>query len=129
MALRAGYERAVAATVVFDVLGTLFSLERLRPPLRALGAPDAALELWFAQSLRDYFACSHAGGYVPIAQVLEASLARSLAPFGAETPNSAAPMKPSHTRRFRSKEVAFRTQYRLHDPFASFSRAFFPSFA
>ena len=57
----------------------MFSLERLRPELERLGAPGSALELWFAQSLRDFFAHSHAGGYVPLAQVLDAALARTLA--------------------------------------------------
>lgn len=64
--------------MAFDVVGTLFSLERLRPKLQRLGAPGPALELWFAQSLRDFFACSHAGGYVPLAEVLEAALPRTL---------------------------------------------------
>jgi len=74
----------MAPTVVFDVIGTLFSLNRLRPPLRRLGAPDAALEIWFAQSLRDFFAYSHAGGYVPLAEVLDAALPRTLATLGVE---------------------------------------------
>jgi 2-haloacid dehalogenase len=75
----------MAPTVVFDVIGTLFSLERLRDPLRRLGAPDPALEVWFAQSLRDFFACSHAGGYVPLGEVLEAALPRTLAALDVET--------------------------------------------
>ncbi len=71
-------------TVVFDVIGTLFSLDRLRPELRGLGAPDHALELWFGQSLRDYFALSHAGGYLPMKEVLTASLPRTLGTFEIE---------------------------------------------
>lgn len=67
------------ATVVFDVLGTLFSLDRLRAALRERGAPAPALELWFGQCLRDYFAHSHAGGYIPLKQVLQAGLPRALA--------------------------------------------------
>jgi 2-haloacid dehalogenase len=74
----------VGATAVFDVIGTLFSLERLRSELVRLGAPGAALELWFAQSLRDYFAFSHAGGYVPLRDVLEAALPRALSVVGVE---------------------------------------------
>jgi 2-haloacid dehalogenase len=69
-------------TVTFDVIGTLFSLDRLRAELRDVGAPEGALELWFGQSLRDYFAFSHAGGYVPLKGVLEAALPRSLAAVG-----------------------------------------------
>jgi 2-haloacid dehalogenase len=75
----------VAPTVAFDVIGSLFSLERLREPIRRLGAPDAALEVWFAQSLRDFFAWSHAGGYVPLAEVLDAALPRTLAALGVDT--------------------------------------------
>lgn len=69
----------MAATVVFDVIGTLFSLERVRPEFTRLGAPELTLELWFAQSLRDFFAYSHAGGYVPMAEVMAAALPRALA--------------------------------------------------
>jgi 2-haloacid dehalogenase len=65
-------------------MGTLFSLERLRDGLRRLGAPDLALELWFSQSLRDYFACSHAGGYLPLRDVLAAALPRVLGGLGVE---------------------------------------------
>jgi 2-haloacid dehalogenase len=66
------------ATAAFDMLGTFFSLERVRRELTARGAPALALELWFSQSLRDFFACSHSGGYVPLRQVLEAALPRTL---------------------------------------------------
>lgn len=67
----------------FDIIGTLFSLERPRDELMALGAPHDALELWFAESLRDYFARSHSGGYAPLADILSAALARMLARLGA----------------------------------------------
>ncbi len=68
----------MAPTVAFDVIGTLFSLERLRAPLQAAGAPGTSLETWFAQALRDFFAYSHADGYVPLAEVLDGALARTL---------------------------------------------------
>lgn len=71
-------------TVVFDVIGTLFSLDRLRAELRDREAPDGALELWFGQSLRDFFAFSHAGGYVALKDVLEAALPRALASVGVQ---------------------------------------------
>lgn len=74
----------MGTTVIFDVLGTLFSLDRLRTELRELGAPGQALELWFGQSLRDYFAFSHAGGYVPLQDVLRAALPRALSAFEVE---------------------------------------------
>jgi 2-haloacid dehalogenase len=65
-------------TVAFDLLGTLFDLEPLRSRLQEAGLQDGPLELWFAQSLRDYFAVSHSGAYVPLAAMLEASLVRML---------------------------------------------------
>ncbi|MBD1907834.1 hypothetical protein NDI37_10015 [Funiculus sociatus GB2-A5] len=40
-------------TVVFDIIGTCFSLDKPRQRLVELDAPPHALELWFAQTLRD----------------------------------------------------------------------------
>lgn len=71
-------------TAAFDMLGTFFSLESLRPRLTALGAPPHALELWFASALRDFFATSLAGDYAPVRAVLEASLPRTLAELGVD---------------------------------------------
>jgi 2-haloacid dehalogenase len=68
----------MADTVAFDVIGTLLSLERARAALASVGAPDGTLAIWFGFSLRDYFAVSHAGSYVPLAEVLRADLARAL---------------------------------------------------
>ncbi|HZD80402.1 MAG TPA: haloacid dehalogenase type II [Actinomycetota bacterium] len=80
-------ERAVRGadhmtTVAFDVIGTLFDLERPRAALSQVGLPTGSLELWFAQSLRDAFALSHAGSYRPLADVLEAGLRRLVASTG-----------------------------------------------
>ena len=69
-------------TVVFDIIGTCFSLEKPRQRLVELGAPTYALDLWFAQTLRDAFALSHAGGYRPLKQVLEAELPRTMKVLG-----------------------------------------------
>jgi 2-haloacid dehalogenase len=74
----------LVTTVVFDVLGTLLSLDRPRAELKTLGAPECALDLWFAQSIRDACALSHAGGYAPLKEVLEAELPRTLASLGVE---------------------------------------------
>jgi 2-haloacid dehalogenase len=60
--------------VAFDVLETLFSLEPLRPRLVAAGLPREALELWFAQTLRDGFALAAAGAFRPFAAVARGSL-------------------------------------------------------
>lgn len=71
-------------TVAFDVIGTLLMLDRPRDRLLALGAPRETLELWFAQALRDAFAWSHAGGYRPLKEFLEAALPRTLDTVGVE---------------------------------------------
>ncbi|CAN5733734.1 haloacid dehalogenase type II [soil metagenome] len=69
-------------TVAFDVIGTLFSLDRPRRAFVDAGAAPETVDLWFAQSLRDYFAWSHAGAYAPLAEVLRATLPRVLAAHG-----------------------------------------------
>lgn len=68
--------------VAFDVIGTLFSLDTLRPLLERVGAPPHVLELWFAETLRDFFALSHSGSYAPLADVLAAALPRALGTLG-----------------------------------------------
>ena len=72
-------------TIAFDMIGTCFSLNKPKQRLVALGAPNYALQLWFAQTLRDAFALSHAGGYQPLKQMLEAELPRTLALLGVDT--------------------------------------------
>lgn len=72
-------------TVVFDIIGTCFSLTKPQQRLIELGAPAHLMQLWFAQTLRDAFALSHAGHYQPLKQILEAELPRSLAVLGIET--------------------------------------------
>ena len=73
-----------AKGVVLDIIGTCFSLDKPRQRLVELGAPPHALELWFAQTLRDAFAFSHAGSYLPLKEVLEAELPRTLKVLGIE---------------------------------------------
>lgn len=64
--------------VAFDVIETLFSLESLRSKLTDIGLPPDALEVWFAQLLRDAFAGDAAGQYVPFRDVAMATLERLL---------------------------------------------------
>jgi 2-haloacid dehalogenase len=71
-------------TVVFDIIGTCFSLDKPRQRLVELDAPPQALQLWFAQTLRDAFALSHAGSYRPLKEVLQAELPRTLKVLGIE---------------------------------------------
>jgi 2-haloacid dehalogenase len=68
--------------VVFDIIGTVFPLTPLRPAIQALGLPPAALENWFATGLRDAFALSAAGDFVPLLQVLDSALDQVLAEQG-----------------------------------------------
>ena len=65
-------------SVAFDMMGTTFSLERLDRALRERGAAEGSLQTLFAETLRDFFASSHAGEYRPLREVLEASLRRLL---------------------------------------------------
>ncbi len=77
------------ATVAFDVIGTLFSLDAPRRELAELGAPECTVDLWFAQSLRDYFSLSLSEHYVPMDKVLAAGLPRTLEMLGVEADEAA----------------------------------------
>ncbi len=79
-------------TIAFDMIGTCFSLDKPKQRLLALGAPTYSLQLWFAQTLRDAFALSHAGGYQPLKQMLEEELPRTLTLLGVE----ASPTQRAH---------------------------------
>ena len=63
------------SAVAFDVIGTLFSLEPLRAILGNAGVPgDNAVEVLFAETLRDAFALAATGAFQPLPAVLGASL-------------------------------------------------------
>lgn len=68
--------------VVFDVIGTVFPLDPLRPVITALGLPSAALEGWFAAGLRDAFALSASGDFAPLPEVLAGALDQVLSEQG-----------------------------------------------
>lgn len=68
--------------VAFDVIGTLFPLEPLRPRITDLRLPKAALEGWYSAALRDAFALAAAGDFTPFADVLEEALDGVLAEQG-----------------------------------------------
>lgn len=53
------------SVVVFDVIETLFPLEPLRAKLQGAGLPGHALEIWFAQLLRNAFALNATDSYSP----------------------------------------------------------------
>lgn len=65
--------------VAFDIIGTIFPLDPLRPLLAALGLPADGLESWFAHGLRDAFALSAAGDFAPFTTVLDGALDQVLA--------------------------------------------------
>lgn len=65
-------------TIVFDIIGTCFSLDKPKQALVEIGAPAYACTLWFTQTLRDAFATSSAGSYRPLKEVLQAELPRTL---------------------------------------------------
>jgi 2-haloacid dehalogenase len=46
-------EGMTVRTVAFDIIGTLFPLDPVRAALTAQGAPERALDVWFASALRD----------------------------------------------------------------------------
>ena len=73
-------QRPVAAA--FDIIETVFSLERLRERLTAAGLPGGSLETWFAQTLRDAFALEVTGVYKPFREIASATLASLFAGHG-----------------------------------------------
>lgn len=62
----------------FDMIGTVFSLESLRPRMEAAGLKGEHLELWFAHLLRDAFALSATGIYKPFLDIAGSALAALL---------------------------------------------------
>jgi 2-haloacid dehalogenase len=71
-------------TVVFDVLGTLFSFDSVIEALAShlpFGSRQEAkrfFQTWMWSSLRDYFATSHSGSYCSLMIILRHSLRRTL---------------------------------------------------
>ena len=63
--------------VLFDVLGTLFSLEPLQKKLRA-----PALEAWFERLLHSTATVTLTGGFEPFAELAESTLKTTVAKLG-----------------------------------------------
>lgn len=72
------------SAVAFDVVGTLFSLQAPRRELTEAGAPEHTLDLWMAQTLRDYIGLSYAGQYTPMTDVLGDTLRRAVETVGVD---------------------------------------------
>jgi 2-haloacid dehalogenase len=69
-------------TAVFDLIGTLFRLDRVSDHFEARDLPPVAADLWVASSLRDYMAISVAEGFEPLAEVLAGRVATIYETFG-----------------------------------------------
>jgi 2-haloacid dehalogenase len=65
--------------VIFDVVGTLFSLTRVRETFRAASVPEEFLPFWFARLLHVNMASALASRYVAFADAAESSLRQALA--------------------------------------------------
>ncbi len=65
--------------VIFDVVGTLFSLDRVREQIREQGLPPELLSWWFGRLLQTAMAATLANRYIPFRQAAEASLKQVLA--------------------------------------------------
>jgi hypothetical protein len=63
------------SVVIFDVVGTLASLDPVRVRLQSIGQPAHVLDGWFARLLRDGIALTLAGGYRPFGEVAASALA------------------------------------------------------
>lgn len=72
----------MAGALVFDVMGTLFSLSPLRERLRAVGAPEVALEAWFGRLLHWATSLTLVGEFRPFAEIAETALRTTLAQQG-----------------------------------------------
>ena len=65
--------------VIFDVLGTLFSLDAVRTKLSELGAPPATLEAWFERTLHSALTLTTIGEFRPFREIARAALQTTLA--------------------------------------------------
>lgn len=65
--------------VIFDVVGTLFSLSRVRAVFRDASVPEDFLPFWFARLLHVSMGSALANRYVPFRDAAESSLRQALA--------------------------------------------------
>lgn len=68
--------------IALDIIETVFALEPLAGRFKAVGLPETALRLFFAQLLRDAFALEASGAFKPFKEVAAASLAVVMANHG-----------------------------------------------
>lgn len=72
--------------VAFDIIGTVFSMEPMRPELVGLGLQPAALDLLYTAGLRDMFALACTNAFASFQSVLEGCLDELLAMEGLNAP-------------------------------------------
>lgn len=65
--------------VAFDIIGTVFTMEPMRPALVALGLPPTALDFLYTAGLRDTFALAATDTFAPFQSVLSGCLDEVLA--------------------------------------------------
>jgi 2-haloacid dehalogenase len=68
--------------VAFDMIGTVFSLEALRPKLDRMGLPALSLQFLYTAGLRDAFALAATNSYAPFLSTLKGALNELLAMHG-----------------------------------------------
>ncbi len=69
-------------TIVFDVIGTLFSLNQVRRVLLDLSIREELLEIWFLRLLHSAASCTMLGNYQPFGKLMPATLRQSLTVHG-----------------------------------------------
>lgn len=104
--------RKKPVVVALDVIETTFSLARLGLRFEEVGLPSDDLDLWFARSLRDFFALSATGTFRPFPEVLKANLSavgqrrgRDLSPNDLQTVLSGLLTLPPHPDSAEALEV------------------------
>jgi len=75
--------------LVFDVIETIFSLEALSRSFQSEGLPAHTKDVFFPQLLRDAFATSATGAYVPFVDMARGTLQVLLTNAGVPSPESA----------------------------------------
>ncbi len=80
--------------VIFDVLGTLFSLDAVRGKLSAIGAPAATLEAWFERTLHGALTLTTVGEFRPFREVARAALKTTLAQLELDVAYGGDPRRP-----------------------------------
>jgi FMN phosphatase YigB (HAD superfamily) len=74
--------------IAFDALGTLLSFQKPMEVFeQTFGLDQTAFKLWFAHSIRDYFACSHNEHYKPLSELMPHTLRRIVAMKKGEPPS------------------------------------------